>query len=268
LKRIRLDLSYDGRDYHGFQSQPDGKTIQDEIERALALATRVENRVTGASRTDSGVSAEHQVCTVDVPDETDLYRLQRSLNGLLPKTIRIQSIVVPEPGFHPGFLAKAKVYRYRLWLGECLDPFCRPFVWEIKSEVDFERLVRASEEFVGKHDFKAFSNAGTDVESTIREIFGIHMECRDKLVNIWVLGDGFLKQMIRNIVGTCVDVSLGKLNTSIADLLSGRERADAGRTAPALGLQLVEIFYDAAPELASYVSRYNQRSAMLIGSSK
>ncbi len=268
MKRIRIDLSYDGRDYYGFQSQPDGNTIQDEIERALAQAVRTPLRITGASRTDSGVSAEHQVCTVEVPDDTDLFRLHRSLNGLLPKTIRIQSVEVADSGFHPGFLAKAKIYRYRIWLGECLDPFCRPFVWEVKSEVDFERLLQVVSEFVGKHDFKAFSNSGTDVASTVREIYGIEVERRGKLINIWVLGDGFLKQMIRNLVGTSIDISSGKLQSNVKDLLTGGVRTESGRTAPALGLQLVEVLYDAPPSLANYVSVYNQKSSMLLGGSE
>jgi len=268
LKRIRIDLSYDGRNYHGFQSQPDGNTIQDEIERALAQAARQTVRITGASRTDSGVSAEHQVCTVEVPEETDLFRLHRSLNGLLPKTIRIQSVELAEPGFHPGYLAKAKIYRYRIWLGDCLDPFCRPFVWEVKSGVDLERLSQVVSEFVGKHDFKAFSNAGTDVESTVREIYGVEVERRGKLLNIWILGDGFLKQMIRNIVGTSIDISSGKLQCHVKDLLSNGVRTESGRTAPALGLQLVEILYGSLPDLPSYVSAYNQKSSMLLGGSE
>jgi len=149
-----------------------------------------------------------------------------------------------------------------------LDPFCRPFVWEVKSEVNFDKLLQVVSEFVGKHDFKAFSNAGTDVASTVREIYGIEVERRGKLVNIWVLGDGFLKQMIRNLVGTSIDISSGKLQSNVKELLTSGVRTNSGRTAPALGLQLVEVLYETVPNLASYVSVYNQKSSMLIGGSE
>jgi tRNA pseudouridine38-40 synthase len=265
LKRIRLDLSYDGRDFHGFQSQPDGCTIQDAIEHALNIASKGSSRITTASRTDSGVSAEHQVNTCEVPIGTDLFKLKRSLNGLLPKSIRIQSVSDVANDFHPGFSAKAKIYRYRIWVGECCDPFCLPFVWELKIAFDIDKLNENLSLYVGKHDFKAFSNVGTDVKSTEREIFAIALERRGPLLNIWILGDGFLKQMIRNMVGTSIDICIGKLGVSLPELLKGKDRIEAGRTAPASGLGLVRIFYDTVPDLKEFIREYNSSGTFIVG---
>jgi tRNA pseudouridine38-40 synthase len=268
LKRIRLDLSYDGREFHGFQSQPEGCTIQDAIEKALKTACSASSRITTASRTDSGVSAEYQVNTCEVPLDTDLFKLKRSLNGLLPRTIRIQTVSEVADDFHPGFSAKAKVYRYRIWLGECCDPFCYPFVWELKTDINIDKFNEIFLQFVGKHDFLAFSNVGTNVQSTEREIFSVEIERRGPLVNVWILGEGFLKQMVRNMVGTAVDISSGKLEVSLLDLFQGKSRQKSGRTAPASGLGLVHIFYDSIPNLKEFIHEYNSSGPFIIGGAK
>lgn len=265
MQRIRIDLSYDGRNFHGFQSQPDGLTIQDHLEKALNIATRSQLRVTSASRTDSGVSAEHQVVTCEVDPQTDLFKLQRSLNGLLPKSIRVRQLATCSGDFHPAFDAIGKIYRYRLWLGECLDPFSLPLVWELKQPIDSEKLKTTLGNFVGRHDFRAFANMGTDVSSTVRTVFDVKVEMRGRLVNIWFSGDGFLKQMIRNMVGTAVDDCLGRLSHPIEELLKGSGRESAGRTAPSGGLQLVRVFYHPLPHLDPFIKEYNEDSGIVLG---
>lgn len=265
MQRIRIDLTYDGRDFHGFQSQPDGLTIQDHLEKSLGIATRCQLRVTSASRTDSGVSAEHQVVTCEVDPQTDLFRLHRSLNGLLPKSIRVKSVVRCAREFHPAFDALGKIYRYRIWMGECLDPFSLPMVWELKHPLNPEMLQKTIGKYVGRHDFRAFANMGTDVSSTVRTVFDAKVEIRGSLINIWFSGDGFLKQMIRNMVGTAIDECIGRLSHSIEDLLKGTSRELAGRTAPAHGLQLVRIFYHPLPHLDPFIKEYNKDSGIVFG---
>jgi len=265
LKRIRIDLSYDGRGFHGFQSQPDGLTIQDFLEKAIKTAARSCSRVTGASRTDSGVSAEHQVVTCEVDTAIDLHRLKRSLNGLLPKSIRVTAVSESSDDFHPSFQSTGKIYRYRIWLGECLDPFSLPLVWELKHDIDLKFFESRLAKYVGKHDFRAFANLGSEVTSTIRTVHDVKIEIRGQLVNIWFSGEGFLKQMIRNMIGTAVDDCLGRLSLPIEVLLKGADREQAGRTAPAVGLQLVKIFYHPLPDLDMFIKEYNEDAGIVLG---
>lgn len=243
-EKYRMDLAYDGASFTGFQSQSGRNAIQDHLQRALQIALRHPTKVRGASRTDTGVHAEHQVAVFESDADVDSGRLRNSLNALLAPNIGIQQIRRVDRNFDPINHAVAKAYRYRLWLGFCSNPFIKRYVWEVPQLVDPIRLSDAAQVFLGRHDFSAFCNAGSDARGKEREILGVKVDVRGPLVDFWILGRGFLKQMIRIIVGTLIDQELGKLSATLPEILACRDRTRAGRTAPGQGLALVRIFYE------------------------
>ncbi|MEI8025921.1 MAG: tRNA pseudouridine(38-40) synthase TruA [Pseudomonadota bacterium] len=263
MNHIRLDLAYDGRQYFGFQSQAHGNTVQDILEKALEQVLQRPLRLTSASRTDTGVSAEHQVVTFRWEESPlDLALLESRLRSLLPSEIRVKSAQIAHQSFHPAYSALGKIYRYRIWKGECLNPFAWPYVWEQRRIHDATQLAKSLSSFVGTHDFKAFANLGSMERNTIRRIFDIKIEEQGGLINIWVSGGGFLTQMIRIMIGSALDESLGRLQRPITSLLQEPERSLAGRTAPSSPLSLIKILYDKIPDLNEFVNDYNARSAI------
>ncbi len=249
-RRYRLDLNYVGSQFNGWQAQPDKNSVQDHVENALATALRLPIRLTGASRTDSGVHARRQVATFDFASEIDVATLGRSLNALLPPTIGIMNIAEVAADFHPIRAAKAKVYRYWLWNSDKRNAFMQPYVWRWYPRLDEHALAQEARAFLGRHDFSAFCAANSSAKTKERTIFEIVVKRRGDLIEFWLLGDGFLKQMVRSMVGTLVDVVSGKLTEPVTQILLSRDRTRAGQTAPASGLCLYEIFYENVPTLA------------------
>lgn len=241
----RIDLSYVGTPFNGFQSQLSKNAIQDHLEKALGTFLNHEVRVRGASRTDSGVHAHHQVALfrTKVPYSP---RWLLSLNALTPPEIGIQKLSPVDQLFDPIFDSKGKAYRYRLWQGRCFNPFTQDFVWPIHQEIDLDLLVKEASAFAGLHDFKAFCNKDSDAKTTTRRIFEVVCDQRGPMIDIWITGEGFLKQMVRIMVGTLVAVVQGHLPPGTINklLTEGLERKLAGMTAPAKGLALVEVFYN------------------------
>lgn len=235
----RLDVSYIGETFHGFQSQPDGKTIQDHLEKALSRLLGVFTHVVGGSRTDSGVHAEQQVCIFTTADNIDTSRTLRALNALVPSAIKCYSLKQAEQNFHPHRSSTGKIYRYRIWRGYCLDPFSWPYVWEVQKNFDTDIFKEQIAKFIGTHDFCAFANSGGKVRSTKRTIFEIDTVTQGPLLDVWIHGNGFLKQMVRNMVGTAAAIALGKLSSDVVKIINSQDRRLAGRTAPAKGLCLV-----------------------------
>ena len=259
LPRLRFNIAYNGAGFSGWQSQPDNSAIQDHFRKALETVLRIKDPwMVAASRTDAGVHAEMQIAAVDVPDPCpDLLKLQRSLNALLPDNVGIRSIVVADPGFHPVYGAVAKVYRYRLWTGGWDNPFLRDFAWRIRELRDGAALIENLDSLCGTHDFSSFCAADSSAKTRERTIIDAQIEMSGELVNVWIQGSGFLKQMVRNIVGTLVDLDLGKLDPAkdMTAILSVRDRTLAGRTAPARGLALVHIDFDQITSLHEVISR-------------
>ena len=252
----RLDLQYLGSGYFGWQSQPGGTGIQDEVEKALKTLLRHPLRVIGASRTDTGVHAEHQVAIFKTEVPYEPVRWLKALNGLLPDTIGVVAVAPSPPDFHPVYSAKAKAYRYRLWRGPTRSPQAAPYCWGLYVDLDVERLRQAALVFRGTHDFSAFCAADSSAKTRRRTIVEIEVYESGPLVEIWIVGEGFLKQMVRIMVGTLVDIGLGKRGMgSVAELLAGGDRTAASRTAPAQGLSLVEIFYGEIPTIAALRER-------------
>lgn len=240
----RLDLAYNGASYQGFQSQPSGMAIQDHLEKALAIFCRHPVRVTSSSRTDAGVHAEDQVVTFKSVTGIELYRIVKSLNALLPADIRIKRASVASENFHPIFNSTGKVYRYRIWRSAGENPMITPYTWTVTAELALAEMEKATRAFIGTHDFTSFCAVDSSARSKIRNVREIIILDRGPLLEVWIVGDGFLKQMVRNIVGALVAVGRGKLQAvEIKRILEGLNRELAPATAPANGLCLVRVFY-------------------------
>ncbi len=245
--RLKLTVAYDGTPFAGWQSQKHANTVQDQLEKAIARMAGKHLRVHGAGRTDAGVHALGQCAHVDFLDQKrSAQDWQRALNALLPATIRIMRARYVSPDFHARFSAKEKIYRYRIWAAPVLRPFEVSRCWHIAAPLDFEKIVRTSKLFVGKHDFAGFAaNRGKPETDTVRSIQEVRAKKSGSLITIQFRGDGFLYKMVRLMTGAIVDCALGKaFDEQITDRLSFPHSAAAARTvAPAGGLILVRVFY-------------------------
>ncbi|MFW5489840.1 MAG: tRNA pseudouridine(38-40) synthase TruA [Desulfovibrio sp.] len=254
--RIRMTLAYVGTHLYGWQSQPDGNTVQDLLEGVLGKICGSFIRVQGSGRTDSGVHARGQVAHADIPTNRLSIDWIGALNSMLPDTISVLDVRPVPDDFHARFSVIAKTYSYTLWLDRRIVlPERRPFVW-MCGPFDAQALQAMDEAaaiLVGEHDFAAFQNTGTPVSSTVRTIHSFARQpacsCRDPREVVWhVRADGFLKQMVRNLMGCIVAVGQGKVSVAdVRSLLIGGDRTKAPRTAPAEGLCLERVEY---PETA------------------
>jgi tRNA pseudouridine38-40 synthase len=243
-KRYRLNISYDGTHYCGWQVQPNGVTVQGLIEKALAILLKKEHRIIGAGRTDAGVHALGQVAHFDVDDSIDVSRLLTQLNGILPRDIRIKSLEPVSFAFHAQHSSIRKEYHYHLWLAPTVDPFYRLYRHHLNYPLNISLLKEAAAQFEGTHDFATFANVGTPVKSTIRTIYRISVIAQEGGFRLEFEGNGFLYKMVRNIVGTLLEVSKGKISIEkIKNLFDSKDRQFAGMAAPARGLFLVNVAY-------------------------
>ena len=246
-RTLKFTLQYDGTDYVGWQRQPNGASIQGVLEDALAPIEGARVTVHGAGRTDAGVHALGQVASATVVNTLDERTLARALNAVLPLDVRVLSIEEDEPDFHARFRAVAKTYEYRIVNAPIASAFLRRYVWHIQQPLDLEAIRTAAGPLVGSHDFAGFQGAGTFAASTVRTILALDVEDGagfDLPFVIRVTGDGFLRHMVRNIVGTLVEVGAGRWDPwRLLAVLESRDRSEAGRTAPPQGLFLTHVGY-------------------------
>jgi tRNA pseudouridine38-40 synthase len=244
MRNIKLTIEYDGTGYHGWQVQPNVRTIQGVLEGKLEQITGERVRLIASSRTDAGVHALGQVANFKTHSSLDARSFLRALNSLLPEDIRVKEVEGVDESFHARFRAKGKIYEYRIFNGELPTPFYRHFSWFVPGKLDLTRMREAAMKLVGRHDFSSFCSSGSDHATPIREIYGIKVERRGELIVIWIEANAFLKQMIRNIVGTLVDVGKRKLTPSqFGRIFEARDRRRASIAAPARGLFLVRVNY-------------------------
>jgi len=249
-QKYRLDLQYIGTPFLGWQTQPQGGSIQDHLEAALTTMLRHKVRITGAGRTDTGVHAEHQVATFTTPVPCDARAWTKSLHGLLPREIGVTSLRPVDSSFHPILAAQGKAYRYRVWTGITRNPWVDPYAWQVVPSLDLEAMQAAAQSLVGTYDFTSFCAVDSSAKTRERTVLRVHIARSGPLLEFWVIGRGFLKQMVRTMVGTLVDIGLGKYQSHAIDaMLEARDRRVAGRTAPAQGLTLVRVFYEDDPLL-------------------
>ena len=249
IRRVKITLAYDGGGFHGWQVQPGLPTIQGTLE---AIVSSIEGRpvhVAGSGRTDAGVHALQQVAAFSLENPIPLPNLRRAVNRLLPPAVRVLSAEEVHPDFHPRFGAKAKTYEYRIMRGETCSPFEWPYMYHYPYPLDEERMRQMALAFAGEHDFTAYaasdnSDANSEADhapltrSKVRTVFASTLRRDAERLIYQVRGSGFLKHMVRNLVGTLIEAGRG----NIADVtaLPGR----CGPTAPAKGLFLVSVEYD------------------------
>ena len=247
MRTIKLTIQYDGTNYVGWQRQPNGVSIQGMLEDALAPIEGAAVDVHGAGRTDAGVHALGQVASVELTARHDTPTLFRALNAVLPNDIRVVSVEEAPHGFHARFSAAAKTYEYRIVNAPIVSAFVHRYVWHFTPPLDLGAMRAAAEPLVGRHDFAAFQGAGSTVTSTERTIERLEWEDGggyDLPIVMRVTGDGFLRHMVRNIVGTLVEIGVGRWDPwRVLELLDGRDRTQAGPTAPASGLFLTRVVY-------------------------
>lgn len=254
LRTLKITLAYDGTRFVGWQRQADGDSIQGLLEAALTRLEGAPVTVHGAGRTDAGVHALGQVASARVSFSHDTATVARALNGQLPADVRVLTVDDVAPGFHARFSARRKTYRYQIAQTAIASPFARAFTWHVPEPLDITAMEKAAAALIGTHDFAAFQSTGSLAATTVRTVArsewrhvtpGFAQVDGGPLLVYEVCGDGFLRHMVRTVVGTLVDVGRGwRPASSVGELLGGGTRAEAGPTAPANGLFLVQVEYD------------------------
>lgn len=257
--RILLTISYDGTKYYGWQRQKDKMTVQQRVEEALSELYNQEIEILGASRTDAGVHAMSQKATYSVIEPIiPVERITRAINHLLNDDVIITKCEEIGEEFHPQHSAKAKTYSYTILNSENQEPLLRNYTWNVKRNLDIEKMQEATKYFIGTHDFSSFRATGGQAKTTVRTIYDlkIHEEPTtftknmanvsydNRKIVITVTGNGFLYNMVRIIAGTLMYVGNGKIKPcEIADIINSLDRKKAGVTAPPQGLCLMNIEY-------------------------
>ena len=247
MRRIKIQLAYDGTDFHGWQVQPGLPTIQGTLEQVMAGIEGKPVHVEGSGRTDAGVHALAQIAAFSIDNPIPVDNLRRAMNRLLPRDIRITDVAEVAPDFHPRFDAKAKTYEYRIWRGEICSPFERRYVHHHPYPLRIERMIDAAPLLEGEHDFTAFAATDESDEagaSKVRKIFCSRLASEGDRLTYRVTGSGFLKHMVRNIIGVLLEA--GKGNVDRAAVLARLEPGCGiapGPAAPARGLFLMSVDY-------------------------
>ena len=241
-------IKYLGTAFHGFQVQPNERTVQGELCTALKLATGVPCKVTGCSRTDAGVHANEFCITVEADGATvPPDKLPIAVSRFLPNDLSLLWAKECDADFHPRYDVKYKEYLYRIKNQKIYDPFEVGRAWfpqRTVSSEGVERMQKAAQYFIGKHDFSAFMSEGSDVTDCVRTVFDLSIKDNDGLIEIRISADGFLYNMVRIIVGTLLEIAYGRFSPEdVPDIIGSRDRSRAGMTAPPFGLYLNKVTY-------------------------
>lgn len=250
MRNIKIVLQYDGTRYHGWQIQTNHDTIQKRLLDALTIIlANYPVKCTGASRTDAGVHALGQVANFRLPQGNRLSceALSHGLNSLTPDDIIITDVQETSPNFHARFDARGKTYCYQILNAPHGAIYHRPFSWHIRHPLDVDAMRAAARHLIGCHDFTSFRASSCEAETAIRTVFAIHIFARHAMVRVFIKANAFLHHMVRNIVGTLVDVGMGKMPPqAVQEILLRKNRIFAGVTAPAQGLFLLNVHYAGA----------------------
>jgi tRNA pseudouridine38-40 synthase len=261
MPTFKVILAYDGTDFVGWQRQAAGVSIQGLLEDALRDLDEREVTATGAGRTDAGVHALGQVAAFTIERSLTADTIVRALNARLPDAVRVLAAEEAAASFHPRFDARAKSYRYRIYHSDVLSPFERRYAWHVPRPLDLAAMSAAAKSLEGVHDFAAFQSVGSDPKTTVRDVTSslvlrraqdercefplmVSLSNHERLITYEISGSGFLRHMVRAIVGSLVEVGRGRRPVEwIAAVMASRDRGQAGPTAPPEGLFLVSVTY-------------------------
>ncbi|HGF7443986.1 TPA: tRNA pseudouridine(38-40) synthase TruA [Enterococcus faecium] len=248
MVRYKAIIAYDGTNFNGFQKQPNGRTVQEEVEKTLQkMANGKEITVFGSGRTDAGVHAIGQVIHFDYPEERPLERMRFALDTQSPEDIAVRQVEIVSEEFHARYLVKEKTYQLRVDIGKPRSPFRRHYASYYPYPLDLGKIQRALPDLLGTHDFTSFCASGSSIEDKVRTIYEAKMEVnetKDELLFTF-RGNGFLYKMIRILVGTLLKIGNGRLpEDSIPAIIAKKDRNAAGPTAHPEGLYLYEVKYE------------------------
>ena len=244
MRNIKLEISYDGTNYSGWQVQPNAPSISGEIIKAIKYITGNDVNLYGSGRTDAGVHALGQVANFYTESNIRTDQFKNAINSRLNKDIAILSVSEEDQDFNARFSAKTKTYKYLIDNSQTHSPFLLNRAWQYKYQLNIDDMNEACEILKGEHDFFAFMATGSSVKSTVRTIYTISCEKRENLIELNVHGNGFLYNMVRIIAGTLVYVGGGKLKSGdVEQMLLTKDRKKGGLTAPSHGLYLMKVYY-------------------------
>jgi len=255
MRKIKLLIEYDGTAYHGWQIQKEGDTLQGILEDRIAKVTGGQSRLIGASRTDAGVHALGQVAAFRTGSGLEPATIKKALNAVLPRDIRILTVSEADDSFHPREDAVQKSYFYIIANQRQSSVFLFRYAWLVIQQLDPASMIKAAQVLQGEHDFSSFMGTGSDVQSPVREIISLSIERLESIdfmtaalngnfIKIRIEANGFLRHMVRNIVGTLAEIGRGRIpSEKMEDILESRDRKLAGQTASANGLFLERIIY-------------------------
>jgi tRNA pseudouridine38-40 synthase len=244
LRKLRLVLEYDGTDFAGWQQQPGQRTVQATVETAIREMTGETVFVRAAGRTDAGVHADGQVATLTLAADIPNHGLLRGLNTILPADVAIVDVAEAAPDFDARFSARGKVYRYTVWNHFVRSPRRLRHAWHVRQPVDGDAIRQAAAAVCGEHDFRAFRASDCDRRTTRRIIRRLDVDRQGPVLTFDVEATAFLKNMVRILVGTLIDIGRGRITPdAVARMLETGDRAAGGMTAPACGLTLLRVIY-------------------------
>jgi tRNA pseudouridine38-40 synthase len=244
MRTIKLTIEYEGTQYAGWQVQPNGLSVQEVMEEALAKLLKEKVRIASSGRTDAGVHALGMVAAFRTEKSIPVRAFSDGLNSLLPPDIAVREAEEAPADFNPRRDAKGKHYRYTILTAARRSPLSRLFAWRVGCDLDVEAMAQAARHFVGERDFAAFRAANCAAKTSVRRIDNLEIRREGDFLIVDVRGSGFLKNMVRIIVGTLVSVGRGGMSPDVIPLLlESRDRTRAGSTAPPQGLCLIEVYY-------------------------
>ncbi|WP_425445953.1 tRNA pseudouridine(38-40) synthase TruA [Dethiothermospora halolimnae] len=244
MRNIKLTIQYDGTNYYGWQIQPNVVTVQQKVQDAIIKITKEKIKIHGAGRTDRGVHGLGQTASFYTNSNIPADKIKFALNSMLPDDIAIIDSQDMDKNFHARYSAKGKIYKYRIYNNKIRSPIFRNYSYHVPYDINYDKMKKASEYFLGEHDFIAFMASGSKVKDTFREIYDINFEKRDNIIDITFKGNGFLYNMVRIIVGTLLDVGKGKIEgKEILHIIKSKNRNNAGPTAKPQGLYLKKVLY-------------------------
>ena len=244
MRNIKLTLEYDGTGYHGWQSQINAVAVQDVVSGAIKSLTGEDCAIVGSSRTDAGVHALGFVCNFFTNSAIPADKFAFALNAILPEDIAVKGSEEVPPDFDARFSAKGKTYKYLFYNSPFPSALLRHRAYHVFYPLDAGAMGRAAAHFAGTHDFAAFSAAGGAARTTVRTVYSADVRRNGELIEFTVTGDGFLYNMVRIMAGTLAEVGFGKIDPdAVPGIITGLDRKKAGRTAPAHGLYLAEVYY-------------------------